>query len=245
MNQSRPGRRRARFSLGLGIFALLAPIIGGLGTRAGIWSYGIGVLLTPVGLLMGITGLLLGLITFLRQRKTGERLMLAAYGSGISMLATLNLGAIMFAVLTTPPIHNISTDIEDPPRFTAAVSLRGEDANPLDYDSEVIGPIQREAYPELGPVVMALTRDQMYEQVRQALIDMGLELVREDPGQGEIEAVASTFWFDFKDDLIVRLREVDGGTRMDIRSVSRVGIVDLGANAERILEVIGRVQGPR
>ena len=57
-----------------------------------------------------------------------------------------------------------------------------------------------------------------------------------------MEAVATTFWFAFKDDVVVRLREVEGGTRMDLRSVSRVGVVDIGANADRIMEVIKRVE---
>ena len=63
-----------------------------------------------------------------------------------------------------------------------------------------------------------MPRDQAYELVRGVLVDMGLELVREAPEQGEIEAVATTFWFGFKDDLVVRLRDTDGGTRMDVRS---------------------------
>ena len=243
MNQSESrGRRLAKCSLGLGSAAVLAPLLGGLGTRLGLWNYGIGLLLTPLGLLLGLVGLVLGLIALLRQRKAGARLTLSASGSGLSLLISLYLGVAVLSAFTVPPIHNVSTDIADPPQFTVAESLRGEGDNPLFYDSAVLGPIQREGYPEIQPVVMDLTRDQAYELVTGVLTDMGLELVREDPEQAEIEAVATSFWFGFKDDLVVRLREVDEGTRMDIRSVSRVGVVDLGANAERILEVISRVQ---
>ncbi len=235
----------ASFSLGLGLLAILLPVLGGLGTRIGLWSFGIGLLLAPLGLVMGIVGLILGVIALVRHRKAGERPPLAAPGAAISLLAATYLGVAVASAFTVAPIHNVSTDIEDPPEFTVVASLRGEGDNPLFYDSETIGPLQREGYPDLGPLDMDLPRDEMFELVRGVLIDMGLELVREDPEQGEIEAIATTFWFGFKDDLVVRLRETDAGTRMDVRSVSRVGVVDLGANAERIFEIIGRVEDAR
>ncbi len=246
MNQPPSKRSRlASFALWAGVIAIVLPVLGGLGTRLGIWFYGVGVLLVPLGLLSGISGLALGLIALLRQRKAGESPALAASGTGLSALGTLYLGGVVLSGFIVPAIHNISTDIEDPPEFTMAASLRGEGANPLFYDSETIGPVQREGYPDLGPLEIDMPRDQAYELVRGVLVDMGLELVREAPEEGEIEAVATTFWFGFKDDLVVRLRETDAGARMDVRSVSRVGIGDLGANAERIFEIIGRVESAR
>ena len=246
MNQSTNRRSKlAAFSLGLGLLAILLPVLGGLGTRIGLWSFGIGLLLAPLGLVMGIVGLILGVIALVRHRKAGERPPLAAPGAAISLLAATYLGVAVASAFTVAPIHNVSTDIDDPPEFTVVASLRGEGDNPLFYDSETIGPLQREGYPDLGPLVVELPRDETFALVRGVLIDMGLELVREDPEQGEIEAVATTFWFGFKDDLVVRLRETDAGTRMDVRSVSRVGVVDLGANAERIFEIIGRVEAVR
>lgn len=245
---NRSTNRRSRFAvsaLALGALAIVLPVLGGLGTRLGVWFYGVGVLFVPLGLLLGIAGLALGLIALLRQRKAGESLVFAASGTGFSALGTLYLGSVVLSGFMAPPIHNVSTDIEDPPEFTMAASLRGEGANPLFYDSETIGPVQREGYPELGPLDIDMPRDQAYELVRDFLVDMGMELAREAPEQGEIEAVATTFWFGFKDDLVVRLRETDTGTRMDVRSVSRVGVVDMGANAERIFEIIGRVEESR
>ncbi len=248
MNQSTNRRSRLAVSaLALGVLAIVLPVLGGLGTRVGIWSYGIGLLLAPLGLLAGVIGLLLGLVALLRLRlrKTGEPPGFALAGTVLSALGSLYLGSAVLSAFTVAPIHNVSTNIEDPPEFTVAASLRGEGDNPLFYDSETIGPLQREGYPDLGPLDIDMPREQAYELVRDVLVDMGLELVREAPEQGQIEAVATTFWFGFKDDLVVRLRETDTGTRMDVRSVSRVGVVDLGANAERIFEIIGRVQDAR
>lgn len=229
-------------SLILGFLGILTPIIGALGSRVDLWSFVTGIYLTPAGLLLALVGLLIGLIAMLRLRKLGERLVLAAHGAGLSLLVSLYLGGMLISIFSVPPIHNVSTDIEDPPQFSHAQSLRAQHENSLDYESEVIGPLQREGYPEVAPLVMALARDEMYGRVKRVLIDMGMEVAREDPDSGEIEAVASTFWFGFKDDLVVRLREVEAGTRLDVRSVSRVGQVDLGANANRIMEIIRRVE---
>ena len=243
MNQAASRRNRlAVSSLTLGLLAFALPVLGGLGTRVGVWSFGIGVLLVPLGLLLGIIGTAQGLIALRRQRRAGQTPAIAAAGIGLSALGALYLAGVVLPAFSVAPIHNVSTDIENPPQFTVAATLRGEGDNPLVYDSETIGPLQQAGYPELGPLDIDMPRDQAYELVRSVLVDMGLELVREAPEQGEIEAVATTFWFGFKDDLVVRLRETGAGTRMDVRSVSRVGIVDLGANAERIFEIIGRVE---
>ena len=243
-----PANRRSRLAvsaLALGALAIILPMLGGLGTRAGVWSWPIGLLLTPLGLLVAVIGLLLGAVALLRLRKTGHAPGAAVAGTGISAMSSLYLGYLVALSFILPRIHNISTDIEDPPEFTMAASLRGEGDNPLFYDSEVIGPVQREAFPGLGPLELDLPPRRVYELARGALLDMGLELVREAPEQGEIEAVATTFWFGFKDDVVVRLRATDPGTRMDVRSVSRVGIGDFNANADRISEIIERVEQSR
>ena len=229
-------------SLILGILGILLPILGALGTRAGLWHFAIGLFSVPGGLLLAAIGLVLGIIALLRMRKRGARLVLPAHGAALNLLVGLYLGSIVTSAFILPPMHNVSTDIEDPPEFTAAHAVRGEGANSLEYDSDRLGPIQREGYPEVQPLVMEMAPETMYERAEDALLGMGMEITREDPEQGEVEAVATTSWFGYKDDIVVRLREVDGGTRMDVRSVSRVGLVDLGANAERILEIIKRVK---
>ena len=232
----------AMASLACGVLAILVPVLGAVGTRVGLWPFNIGLLMMPAGLFAALIGLILGVVALLRLRKLGLRLVLSAHGAGLSLLMSLFLGSSVLTVFNSPPIHNISTDMDDPPAFTMAPTLRPESSNPLAYDADVIGPLQREAYPEVKPLVMDLARAELYGRVKRVLTDMGMEVTRDDPVAGELEAVATTFWFGFKDDLVVRLREVEGGTRMDLRSVSRVGLVDLGANADRILEVTKRVQ---
>ena len=141
-----------------------------------------------------------------------------------------------------PRIHNISTDVEDPPAFDKVVALRGTDSNPLAYDSAAIGPLQQEAYADLKTLALASAPAETVEQAAAALSAMGLEVVNKDPAAGRVEAVATSFWFGFKDDLVVRVRPgSDGGSEVDVRSVSRVGESDLGANAKRISALLGRL----
>ena len=232
----------AKASLICGVLGILLPISGAIGTRIEVWSFSTGLQMTPFGLMLSLVGLILGIVALIGLRRLGQRLVLSAHGAGVSLLVSLYLGSAVLMVFTVPPIHNISTDIDNPPAFTAAAELRGESDNPLAYDVKVNGPLQRQAYPEVRPLVMALARNELHGRVKRVLTEMGMEVTRDDPIAGEIEAVATTFWFGFKDDLVVRLRDVEDGTRMDLRSVSRVGMSDLGANAERILEVTKQVQ---
>jgi len=244
MNQSATGGGRlARWSLWLGLAAVALPIVGALGARIGLWHFGIGLLLAPGSLIPAILGLILGLIALARQRESSGSRATAAIGAAISLLAAGYLGLSLQSAFSHPQMLDVSTDIADPPRFVAAHQLRAEGDNPLNYDSEVIGPVQREGYPDIAPLVMPLPRDEMYDRAREALVALGLEIVREDREGGRIEAVATTFWFGFKDDVVLRLREVETGTRLDLRSASRVGVSsDLGANARRIREIISRVE---
>ncbi len=238
-------------SLVCGVLGFLIPVVGALGVRTlGVSDEDLGIIIGMIvaqsaGLLIALTGLTLGIVALLRFRKLGKRsqFLLSAHGAGLSLLACIYFIRLAIIAGSLPQIHNISTDIEDPPVFTTAPTLRAESSNPLAYDSERIGPLQREAYPDLKPLVMDISRSELHGRVKRALEEMGLEVTRDDPAAGELEAVDTTFWYGFKDDLVVRLREVEGGrVRMDARSVSRVGRGDLAANANRIMEVMERVQ---
>ncbi len=233
--------RVARASLVCGLLGVLFPIVGALGARIGVWSFVVGAPLVLVGFLSALSAAILGVVAMLRLRQTGGRLVVSAHGAALGLLMCLYLGGQLLAALPAPLIHNVSTDIENPPAFTHAPTLRPESSNPLVYESERIGPMQREAYPDVKPLVVAVARDELHARVKRVLEEMEMTVTRDDPVAGEIEAVATTFWFGFEDDLVVRLREVEDGTRMDVRSVSREGLGDMGTNANRVMEVIKRV----
>jgi uncharacterized protein (DUF1499 family) len=143
---------------------------------------------------------------------------------------------------SVPPIHNISTDVDDPPEFDAVVALRGANSNPLAYDRDKLAAPQQEAYPDVVPLELADAPADVFDRALEALKGLGLEVVNADHEAGRIEAVATTFWFGFKDDVVVRIRPLpSGGSRVDVRSVSRVGQSDLGANAARIAKILDAV----
>jgi len=142
-----------------------------------------------------------------------------------------------------PPIHDITTDTANPPAFVAITSdLRGPGSNPVAYDPAVI-PKQQAAYPLVRPVVLALPTDAAFARAEAAARTMGWEIVATDATALRIEATDTSRWWGFKDDVVIRLIPEGDGTRVDVRSKSRVGVGDLGANAKRVtryLETLAR-----
>lgn len=133
-----------------------------------------------------------------------------------------------------PPIHDISTDTQNPPEFRAVVPLRPEGANSLAYGGEALARQQRDAYPDIRPATFEAPPEEVFDAALAVAREMGWTIVDDDAGNGRIEAVATTFWFGFQDDVVVRVASVPQGSRVDLRSVSRVGGSDVGKNAARI-----------
>lgn len=186
------------------------------------------------GALLGAGVSLAGLIVTLRRPKGARRGLAAAM---ISLLLGTTLAAVPGRFLVgprKPPIHDISSDTRDPPQFVAVLPLRANAPNTSVYGGEKIASQQRAAYPDIQPLLMNLPADRAFERALATVRTMGWELVAADPTAGRIEATDTTFWFRFKDDVVVRIRPADGGSRIDVRSLSRVGGGDVGTNAERI-----------
>jgi uncharacterized protein (DUF1499 family) len=139
-----------------------------------------------------------------------------------------------------PPIHDVSTDLQDIPAYVAVLPLRANAPNSVVYgDSpnmtrERNAQLQRDAYPDLVPKVYQASEDEMFERALAAVKQMGWELVDANADEGRIEATATTFWLRFKDDVVIRIRPMGPTTVVDARSLSRVGGGDVGANAKRL-----------
>jgi uncharacterized protein (DUF1499 family) len=177
---------------------------------------------------------LVGVIVTLRRPKVARR------GLALAVLSFL-LGTALVAVPARfrmggpkPLIHDISTDTQDPPLFVAVLPLRASAPNTTVYGGEKIASEQRTAYPDLQPYDMNVPPAQAFERALAAVRTMGWTLVAADSSSGRIEATDTTFWFRFKDDVIVRIRPSGAGSRVDVRSLSRVGLGDVGTNAARI-----------
>lgn len=159
-------------------------------------------------------------------------------GAALGFAAATLPGALLLAMVLTgrdvPSIHDITTDVIDPPRFSAAlVEARGDSANSLDIDVDVIEQ-QIAAYPDLRTLVSETSIRETFQRSEQIARRLGWEIVNADLNGGRIEAVDTTRIMGFKDDIVIRVRSNADGTRLDLRSVSRVGVSDLGANADRI-----------
>jgi uncharacterized protein (DUF1499 family) len=137
-----------------------------------------------------------------------------------------------------PAINDITTDPIDPPRFEVVGRLRSRDANPVAYAGLHAAELQRKAYPSIEPLNLSVSPKQAYDAALQVIKKRKWLVVDERPPQprreGRIEAVARTPILGFRDDVVVRVRVVTDGARVDIRSASRYGRHDFGTNASRI-----------
>ncbi len=230
------------------VVAAVLVVMSGLGTRFGIWEYTGGFSIASGGVLLASAGLFLGIVGYvvcLFKGYKAERANLLI-GVFVSALILGQAGMQMAALSAVPPIHNISTDTNDPPEFDALVAVRqAEGANPLDYDAEVLAQIQQQAYPWVQTLNLASSPANTLNNAVSVLEDMGLDIVNVAAEQGIVEATDTTFWYGFKDDVVVRVRSAEAGpgSIVDVRSVSRVGQSDLGLNAKRIGEILTGLGG--
>jgi uncharacterized protein (DUF1499 family) len=187
------------------------------------------------GAYFGVAAAAVALVAALWAYRQKRRLAL-----GLAIMA-LVLGAIAAGIpfawqqraQRVPPIHDITTDLENPPAFEAVGPLRADAPNTLDRPPNLASQ-QREGYADIAPLTLPLPPDQAFTRALAVAQDMGWEIVAVNQQAGRIEATDTTRWFGFRDDVIVRLTPWGSGTRVDVRSVSRVGRSDVGTNARRI-----------
>jgi uncharacterized protein (DUF1499 family) len=212
-----------------------ACVLAGWGTRADLWSFGIGLRVlrwAAVGALIGSALSLIGLFATRGGKKRGR---VSAILGVLLGLAAAGLPASYVAkARNLPAIHDITTDAENPPAFSAVVPLRRGAPNGVGYEGAAVADQQRRAYPDIQPVVLAVPANQAFDRALEAAREMGWSIVDANPAHGRIEATATTFWFGFKDDVVVRVSATDSGSRIDVRSLSRVGRSDIGTNARRV-----------
>ncbi|MCW4152789.1 DUF1499 domain-containing protein [Halomonas sp. 18H] len=141
---------------------------------------------------------------------------------------------------SVPPIHDITTDMTAPPAFQALAEARREAPNALAYPGDATADQQRAGYPALGPVILDAPLSEVMGAVEATVAEQGWEVAR--VSATRLEATATTRWFGFADDIVVRLRETPEGVRVDMRSASRIGRSDLGTNASRIQRFLEALQ---
>jgi uncharacterized protein (DUF1499 family) len=142
---------------------------------------------------------------------------------------------------STPLIHDITTDTDKVPHWVALQSQRAGAQNGAAYGGPAVAAVQKRAYPDLAPLTLAVPPDRAFARVQAAARSMGWRIVAAVPADGRLEAIDTTRWFGFADDIVVRVTATPNGSRIDVRSASRVGRSDLGVNAKRIRAFLAAV----
>jgi uncharacterized protein (DUF1499 family) len=242
---ARPFPFRILFTLAatLAATAALLDIAAGPGTRWGYWDYRTGFSLLRWGAWTGSAALLccLWLLVWTGWKGTRKQ---AGMVLAVTLVAVLAFGgpwAMQRQGRLVPPIHDITTDIDEPPAFVALEQARRASPNGFDHGGSAVAAQQRAAYPDIAPKNFAGTPQEAFARARGAAAAMGWEVVAADENALRIEATDTTLLFGFKDDIVIRIRPAGAMARLDVRSVSRVGRSDLGTNARRVRRFLARV----
>ena len=148
------------------------------------------------------------------------------------------------------PIHDISTDTLDPPLYVALSEVRKSSENgaklaqrDLTYDPTNRA-TQTRAYPDIETYLSSGSPEALYARAYKAVEALGWQIAASVPADGRIEATSVSEWFGFKDDIVIRVMASGSGSKLDIRSASRVGVTDLGANADHIRAFMAKLNAP-
>ena len=220
----------------LALLCAVAAVGSGLGYRLGLWHFRTGFeILKWSFFVSGATLLMLLACMFFVQTKTRADSMIGITGIIICLVLVYVPYSWKKTLDAYPYIHDISTDTLNPPDFVIVDQLRAADDHSIEYDGLEVAELQVKAYPDIKTLVIDGDIEKHLQSAENVLNDMNLDIVSVDIESGRIEAVATSFLFGFKDDMVIRMTETDTAqVAVDVRSQSRVGKSDLGQNAKRI-----------
>lgn len=220
--------------------AVLAVAVMIFGARLGLWDpiIGFGYIrnyLNPIGLSVLALSTLGLIYQWITRNRTGALKSLVAVFIGLSLTAPMIHGMIQ-PVKRGPAIHDITTDTTNPPKFLVLDDTRAGAKNSLIYAGEEVAAVQRKLYPYIKPIQANLSAEDAYEKALDIAQNKGWKIVAGFPEALHFEATAQTTFFGFIDDVVVKVTPINNKSRVDIRSVSRIGRSDKGVNAARIVE---------
>lgn len=221
--------------LGLALACGVAELLAGLGYRWGWWHFRVGIQIMRWSATSDLAAVVLALAAVILAWKVGTRRALVTGVYGL-VLALVVAGPPLYQwrqVELVPRIHDITTDMVNPPRYVSVMPLRKGAENSTDYSAEVAAQ-QKKAYPDIAPAMLETPPAQALQRAERAARAMGWEIVAVAPDDLRIEATDTTLLFGFKDDIVIRVAANGSGSRVDMRSLSRVGRSDFGVNANRI-----------
>jgi fatty-acyl-CoA synthase len=245
-------KHTARTALLLAVLAVLALGFAAVGVHEEMFDldYAVGTLAVGWAPDLAVVAAILGGLAFLAailvppRRDRIASLLALALSAGVLAAA----GQVRTEVAGHPPIHDVATDWTDPLMFGAKLSAaragadnRVEAAPRVQAQPQApnltgtpIAEVNARTCPGAVPVVVTGSLQAAYDKARAAMVRDGLVLVTENPAGGRIEATAVTRFLKLKGDVLVRIKPEGAGARIDIRSVSRMGIADLGENCRRV-----------
>lgn len=224
------------------VLLALAPI----GWRLGWWHFRFSLLtLMPCAAYVGLAAAIVSTVALVIGLSQ-----LDWRGIALAVVALIGGGVIAYVPWhydqlrqTLPPIHDITTDPDNPPTFVAVVPLRqGESINSVAYEGAKISDQQWRAYPDILPLNVGLRPDEAFARALGTAQQMGWTIVASDKSAGRIEASQRSRWMGFTDDIVVRVVPTNSGSRIDLRSSSRYGRSDFGVNAERIRDYLASLR---
>ena len=241
MNSSRAVFPTITAILAVAVAALA--VLAGFGTRWDWWNFRTGLSILRWALYATVLVIVLAALALYVTRAGSKRnRWLAGFALLVGFVMIGNALVWRNRARSAPPIHDITTDTENPPEFVAITPLRADAANPAAYGGAEIAAQQRKGYPDLQTVELEQPAPEAFQRALGIARDLGWQIVAEEPDEGRIEATDQTFWFGFKDDIVIRITPLGARSRVDIRSVSRVGRSDVGTNARRIRDFITRLR---
>jgi len=246
-SSGKSSRSIPRWMVGLGLAVALASafamVFSGIGYQLGLWHFRTGFAIMGWAFWFAAGAAAVSLVgLFLLVPKAPRLVAVAVAGILIGAATAYIPWTYKQTVARLPYIHDITTDTQNPPAFVAVKNLRKEGDHPVEYDGPEVAAQQQKAYPDLMPLTVAADRDKVLKAAQAALKSMKLEIVDENAAEGRIEAVHTSLLYGFKDDVVVRVVTEGAGTKVDVRSKSRVGRSDVGQNAKRIRTFLQKLQ---
>jgi uncharacterized protein (DUF1499 family) len=227
---SKPRRGKGgKWLLLFAVMAALLPLVGSYGSGFGLWHFRFGLLAVAASIPLAIIVLLAVLIQYVRGKVT------LAGRAGIALLIALAvLGVTGYwarAAFSVPPIHDVTTHLANPPAFEK-LPLRKDNLVGVETTLKW-QELHRAAYGDVQPILLNMSPEKAMAIARNAVADRGWDVALSTPSR--IEATETVSPFRFKDDVVILVSPTPtGGSEIAMRSVSRVGVSDMGVNASRL-----------
>jgi hypothetical protein len=220
-----------------GLAAAAFAALGAYGSGWGLWPFTAGFAILAAAMLLALIVLIGGLILLARRRRSAVLILGMLTATGLLGI----MGNTIYRGSQVPPIHDVTTDLANPPEFEH-LTLRSDNLAGLEGGTDEWRRLHRAAYGDIRPVIINQPAAPVMMIMAETIRARGWQLVHAETGR--IEATDTVSPFRFKDDIvIVATPEADGSTtRIDIRSVSRVGISDMGMNARRVRALIADIR---